>query len=359
MSIIIEDPLVVAHFVKHPSPSATTVLRTFIDLSAPLEEHAIVAEVRSMKADLKQELVSTTHKAVEAMHAHTFKGLMETMARNEDAFLQRIKASKDETLRDEVVALKAAQRVLFDEVKDAMREVTKTKASSQAKGSASEHEVAAVLARLFPTSTVEDFRGHTGRGDFLVRRPGKGDVMFENKCYERNVDLVESTKFIRDAMNLKCSAVMMSQKSGIVNKEHFKVEVQDRLVLVYLHHVEYDEGVIRSAVDVIDQLEARLAGVSAEERETGVVVEKEVLDRINAEFQHFQLNHQKAVGKMKEAFKMAEEEVRQLTMPNLASFLNLTYPSQNASVKTFTCPQCAKPFTSQAGLNGHMKSHKA
>ena len=354
MSIIIDDASVVAHFEKHPSPSATTVLKTFIDLSAPLEEHALVAEMRALKTGM----LSETGKVMEAMHAQTYKGLMESIARNEDAFLQRVKASRDETLRDEVLALKASQRTLFDEVKDALKELNKTKVSSQAKGSASENEVAAVLARLFPSAMVEDTRGHTGRGDFILKRLGKGDIMFENKFYGRPVDLVETTKFKRDAANLNCSAVMMSQKTGIVNKEQFQVEIQDRFVLIYLHQVEYNEGLIRSAVDVVDQLEARLAGVSTTERESGVVVQKEVLDKINAEFQQHLLNHQKAVTKMRDAFKIAEEEVRLLTLPNLAAFLTTTYPQQNASVKSFTCPKCPKSFTSQLGLNGHRKTHK-
>lgn len=358
MSILIDDAAVVAHFEKHPSPSATTVLKTFIDLSAPLEEHALVAEMRALKMSMLSDMKETTEKVMETTHAQTFKGLMESIARNEDAFLQRIKASKDETLRDEVLTLKAAQRTLFEEVKDLLKEINKTKVSSQAKGSASENEVAAVLNRLFPSAMVEDTRGHTGRGDFILKRQGRGDVMFENKFYNRNVDLVETTKFIRDAMNLKCSAVMMSQKTGIVNKEQFQVEIQDRVVLVYLHQVEYNEGLIRSAVDIIDQLEARLAGVSTTERETGVAIEKELLDKINAEFQQHLLNHQKAVAKMRDAFKIAEEEVRQLTLPNLAAFLTTTYPQQNASVKSFACAQCSRSFTSQLGLNGHMKTHK-
>ena len=352
--------MVVAHFVKHPSPTVVEVLRSFIDLSSPLDEHAILSEVRAMKSDLQQELVATTHKSIESMHAQTFKGLMETMERRDATFMERIKAStKDDALRDEVLALKAAQRALFEEMKEANKEMFKLKSSSQAKGAASEQEVMTMLNRLYPTAGVEDTRGHTGRGDFMMRRPGKSDVMFENKCYERNVDLVESTKFIRDAMSLKCSAVMMSQNSGIVNKEHFKVEVHGRIVLVYLHRVNYDEGLVRSAVDIIDQLEARLAGVSAEERELGVAIEKATLDGINAEYQQNLLKHQTVMAKMMEAHKMIEEETRQLKhQPNLAAFLNLTYPQQNASVKSFVCVHCARSFTSQGGLNGHMKSHK-
>lgn len=357
--ITIDDPMVVAHFAKHPSPTATDVLRSFIDLSSPLDEHAVLSEVRALKGELQQDLVATTHKSIEAMHAQSFKGLMEAMERRDAALMERIKGTKDEALRDEVLALKAAQKALFEEVKECNREAFKVKSSSQAKGAASEQEVLAALTRLYPTAAVEDFRGHTGKGDFMMRRPGKPDVMFENKCYERNVDLVESTKFIRDALSLKCSAVMMSQKSGIVNKEHFRVEVQDRIVLVYLHHVNNDEGVMRSAVDVIDQLEARLAGVSAEEREMGVAVEKATLDGINAEYQENLLKHQTAMATMVEAHKMIQEQVRQLKhQPNLASFLNLTYPQKNASAKSFVCVHCARSFTSQGGLNGHMKSHK-
>jgi hypothetical protein len=357
MSIVIDDPVLVAHFKKYPVPSAAQILRSFVDLSSPLEEHAVLVEVRSIKRDLQAELVAATHKSIEAMHAHTFKALMETMERRDAVFLERIKEStKDEKLRDEVVGLKSAQHTLFEEVKEAMKDVLRTKASSQAKGSASEQEVAALITRLFPTALVEDTRGYTGRGDFILRRPGKSEIMFENKFCGRNLDLVETTKFIRDALNLKCSAVLMSQKSGIVNKEHFKVEVQDRIVLVYLHNVEYDEGMVRSAVDVIDQLEARLAGVSAEERVAGVAIEKTVLDDINAEYQHNLMHHQKTMLKMKESFKMLEEEVRQLNQqPNLAAFLTLTYPQQNASTKAFVCTVCAASYTNQRSLSGHVK----
>ena len=59
--------------------------------------------------------------------------------------------------------------------------------------------------------------GNDGR----IRTEGKQNLIIENKLYERNVNVDEIKKFLRDINEQKTNGIMMSQFSGIVSKSNF------------------------------------------------------------------------------------------------------------------------------------------
>jgi hypothetical protein len=95
---------------------------------------------------------------------------------------------------------------------------------AQYRGSASETVVEEQLTRLYPTASVQRTTAVAGAGDFkLDRGPAFPVVMVENKNYVENVRHSEVQKFLRDATAQRCSAVLLSQKSGIVGKRDFEI----------------------------------------------------------------------------------------------------------------------------------------
>jgi hypothetical protein len=174
--------------------------------------------------------------------------------------------------------------------------------------------------------------------------------------YERNVNVDEIKKFLRDVNEQKTNGIMISQFSGIVSKSNFFIEIHDGKVLVYLHNVEYSPEKIRLAIDVIDILSSKIEEISNVEELNGCIIRKDVLDKINDQFQIFITQKEMILTTVKEMNKKLMTQVDELKMPDLSLFLNEKYASiQN---QQFACELCNLPFQNKRSLASHKKFHK-
>ena len=262
-------------------------------------------------------------------------------------------SNKLSVVKDELLVNKTTNDRLYTEMSEFLH---KYKASSQFKGQYSEHMLETILTDIFPTANIENTTSQTASGDFMIHREGFQDILIENKNYERNVDLEEIKKFLRDINNRECSGIMMSQLSGIVSKPNFFIEIHNGKVLVYLHKVYFSKDQIKMAIDVIDHLSSRLETVVSDEQEHGFNIKKEVLDKINEEMQLFIKNKETMTTTIKDTSKKLLAQLDEIQMPSLHLYLNDKYASiQN---QAFVCDSCNESFKTKKGLAMHKKVHK-
>jgi DUF4097 and DUF4098 domain-containing protein YvlB len=262
-------------------------------------------------------------------------------------------SSKLTSVKDDLLVNKTTNDRLYSEMSEFLH---KYKASSQFKGQYSEHMLETILTEMFPTASIENTTSQTASGDFMIHREDLPDILIENKNYERNVDLEEIKKFIRDVNHKECSGIMMSQLSGIVSKPNFFIEIHNGKVLIYLHKVYFSKEQIKTAIDVIDHLSSRLSTIVSSETENGINIKKEVLDKINDEVQLFIKNKEMLATTIKESSRRMLLQVEELQLPSLTLFLNDKYASvQN---QAFVCDVCNHSFPTKKGLAMHRKVHK-
>jgi hypothetical protein len=262
-------------------------------------------------------------------------------------------STKLSTVKDELLINKTTNERLYNEMSEFLH---KYKASSQFKGQYSEHMLDTILTEMYPTASIENTTSQTASGDFMIRRDGLPDILIENKNYERNVDLEEIKKFLRDVNHKDCSGIMMSQISGIVSKPNFFIEIHDGKVLVYLHKVFFSKDQIKLAIDVIDHLSSRLTSIVSSEGEHGINIKKEVMDKINDEVQLFVKNKEAMATTIKETSRKLLSQLEELHLPELSLLLNDKYASvQN---QEYVCEICKKSFDTKRGLGHHKKAHK-
>lgn len=262
-------------------------------------------------------------------------------------------SSKLTSVKDDLLVNKTTNDRLYSEMSEFLH---KYKASSQFKGQYSEHMLETILTEMFPTASIENTTSQTASGDFMIHREDYPDILIENKNYERNVDLEEIKKFIRDVNHKECSGIMMSQLSGIVSKPNFFIEIHNGKVLIYLHKVYFSKEQIKTAIDVIDHLSSRLSTIVSSETENGINIKKELLDKINEEVQLFVKNKEVLTATIKESSRRMLAQVEELQLPSLTLFLNDKYASvQNQS---FVCDFCNHSFPTKKGLAMHKKVHK-
>ena len=262
-------------------------------------------------------------------------------------------SNKLTTVKDDLLVNKTTNERLYSEMSEFLH---KYKASSQFKGQYSEHMLETILTEMFPTASVENTTAQTASGDFMIHREGYEDILIENKNYERNVDLDEIKKFLRDINNKNCSGIMMSQLSGIVSRPNFYIEIHNGKVLIYLHKVYFSKEQIKMAIDVIDHLSTRLETIVSGEKENGFNMRKDVLDKINDEIQLFVKNKELMTASIKDSTRKLLAQIEELQLPSLTLYLNDKYASiQN---QLFVCEICNNSFHTKKGLAMHKKVHK-
>jgi hypothetical protein len=112
-----------------------------------------------------------------------------------------------------------------------------------------------ILTQLFPTADIIDTTNDaTNRGDFVIKRIDKSDILIENKDHTRNVNIDEVNKYLRDSNKHNLHSILFSQKSGIISKPNWFIEVYNLRIRLYVHNVNYSPDIIKLAIDVVDTL---------------------------------------------------------------------------------------------------------
>ena len=261
--------------------------------------------------------------------------------------------TKLNSLRDDSISNKSINDKVMSDLNDFL---TKYKTSSQFKGQCSENMLGNVLNKMYPTAEVINTTALKASGDFILKRTEKQTILLENKNYDANVNLDEIKKFLRDVNEQKTHAIMMSQYSGIVSKPNGFIEINDGKVIIYLHNVDYSFDKIKMAIDVIDILSERLEEISNVEEMDGHIIKKDVLDKINEQFQFFLNQKEIVLTTIKEMNKKLTTQIEDMKIPDLSLFLNEKFASiQN---QQFTCEFCNLPFQNKRSLAAHKKIHK-
>jgi hypothetical protein len=336
-----------------------SIPKTQEDTSRKIQDNLTVFQ-KSINDDIKQylsstnsenslkEFISTLDTKIMAMQQPIYTFL----SSNQDQLNTKLTGLRDE-LRDETLANKNNTAKVMSELNDFLN---KHKSSSQFKGQCSENMLENILNKMYPTGEIINTTAIKAAGDFMVKREGKQNLIIENKLYERNVNVDEIKKFLRDINEQKTNGIMMSQFSGIVSKSNFFIEIHDGKVLIYLHNVDYSQEKIRLAIDVIDNLSSKIEEISNVEDINGYIIKKDVLDRINEQFQIFISQKEMVLTTIKEMNKKITTQIEDIKMPDLSLFLNEKFASiQN---QQFACEVCSLPFQNKRSLAAHKKVHK-
>jgi hypothetical protein len=202
---------------------------------------------------------------------------------------------------------------------------------SQKKGEFGEQLLHQCLCSLFPSAEIIQTTGLTSSGDFMMKRIGKPTILFENKNYESaNVPKKEVDKFLFDIQQQQCSGIFMSQKSGIALKQNFEIELHQGHVLVYLHHMNYDQDKLLAACDIIDRLSEKFR----EHPQEDVTVSQDLLQSIHQQYQTFLDKRERILSQMNDQHKKMVADIRELSMGELNSWLSTMFATtQRSSTK--------------------------
>lgn len=220
--------------------------------------------------------------------------------------------------------------------------LSKISNNSSTKGLSGETQLAALLAQMYPDAEVTSTARQFAACDFLLRRQGHRDILFENKVYASNVPREEVAKFIRDVTAQKQHAVFLSQNSGIATKSNFQVDLHQGAVLIYVHNTRYCAEKIGLAVRVIDILSDSLC---CSPMSSSFVIAADELDDIFKEAQQFVAQKQRLLKTMHESYRNSVAQINEMTFPTLERYLSDKY----ALVASSSTAAAAAPVSAAPG----------
>ena len=208
--------------------------------------------------------------------------------------------------------------------------------NSTLKGKASEEKLEHCLNNAFPCGSIVDKSGEPKSCDYLLERNENSCILFENKDYSNNVPNEEVKKFIRDIEYQKKDGIMLSQHSGIANKENYQIDIHDGQIMIFVHCVKYDESKIRVAVNLVDHLREILNKYKTEKEE--LVFSKDDMLTINKEYLAFIEQRNGLIESYKKNYKEHLKQLESFEMPALIKLLDSIFT--NVEQLTYTCQYC-------------------
>lgn len=221
------------------------------------------------------------------------------------------------------------------------------------KGQISENILEIELSKHFPMYNIQRNGGIIGNaGDFIISADTIPSILIENKDYQVNVNKDEVNKFIRDIINNNMSGILISQTSGIANKQHFEIDFHGKNVAIYIHKCQYNMDLISLAIHIITSLKQFLDNNSKIESHQ---IDSQLLEDINKQYIDFIKNRNDIINDLNTTIK----NIKKLDLPSIQNILlKFNNTLSNISNHHFICNICNKVYNSKAALTSHSRSHK-
>jgi hypothetical protein len=166
---------------------------------------------------------------------------------------------------------------------------------------------------------------HSNKNIVLLKRQGHNKVLIQDTNIQTNVNNDEIQMFIKNMEDQNCPGIFLSHKSGFSYKPNYHIEVHNRLVMVFVHYVDYNTDKIKIALDIVDHFSARIRELGYFNNNIDIVIQKEVLDEINKEYQLFMNQKENLIQCMKENSKKMISQLEEFSMNSLDKYLSTHY----------------------------------
>ena len=187
------------------------------------------------------------------------------------------------------------------------------------KGKHGETKLELILSELFPSASIQNTSGMTASGDFIVERINKSKILIDTKDYDTVVPIKEVDKLIRDVEKNECHGILISQKTGIAQKNDFEINIHNHKIIVFIHSANYDGNKIKLAFSIIDHLEHHFVETHDDE---GNVVSSELLSIINKEYQELVRQKLVLIECVRKSQSDIIQQIQKMDLPALTNYLD-------------------------------------
>lgn len=204
------------------------------------------------------------------------------------------------------------------------------------KGKMGETRLELLLSELYPSALIKNTSGSTACGDFIIERKEKHKILIDTKDYDTCVPPKEVEKILRDMEQNAAHGILISQNSGISQKNDFEINIHNKFIVIFIHNALYDPAKIKLAINIIDHLEPILLS----KEESTETISSEVLSLINKEYQTLVMSKLNLIHSIKHDMNKHITQIQKIDLPSLTLFLNNKFA--NTGKTAFPCERCHK-----------------
>ena len=280
---------------------------------------------------------------------HKYQKLDKTFSSRLDTFFSSQNVSTNNTYTQLLSKLEkqgAAVEVVGDYFSKQMGSTTK--------GNIGEQKLELLLSKLFPSGDIKNTSGLTASGDFIIERKGKPKLLIDTKDYETVVPIKEVEKIIRDIEKHDCNGLLLSQNSGIAQKNDFEINIHNNKIIIFIHNVQYDGEKIMLACNILDHLTPILEEQNIEDTEH---ISSQMLSQINKEYQELASQKLNLINTIKKQQSDVIDQIYKIDIPTLTTYLTNKFANTGKTV--FGCEICNVFIGKNAkSLAAHQRSCK-
>jgi hypothetical protein len=159
----------------------------------------------------------------------------------------------------------------------------------------------------------------------IMKRIRKPDILIQNYESDTNVSSDEMASFMNILSDENKCGILISQYSGISNKNDFQIEFHNNNVIIFVHNSEYSNHKIEAAVNIIDHLYLKLQQFNKSGINDDFTIPKDILETINNEYQMFMTQKIAVIDVLKESQKKVIAQIDEIKFPSLDKYLSGKY----------------------------------
>lgn len=310
---------------------------------------------RGLNEDIRMIMSNSMNEKLEPTLRVKLKEQQTQLVDNVSVRLEKLFESKISGIKE----INSASKDILSEQNNTLNDLLKRFENSSKKGKLSENLLFNTLYDIYPCAEITDVGKTKETGDIMLGRKNKQTILVENKDWTRPIVNTEVVKFVRDVETQKCNGLFLSQNVGICSKDNFEVNIlENNLVVVYMHNVNYDPDKIRAGVEIIDNISDILREIDVlEYNETEqYTISKEITQHINAEYQNYLSHKEKTIKMARDFVANLIKHEEEFNFISLEKYLATKYSPTNSKN---TCKYCGyvgkKPNSLSAHLRGCQK----
>jgi gas vesicle protein len=153
----------------------------------------------------------------------------------------------------------------------------------------SDDSIIRFLSQNYSTADISVLNTSANSSVHMVKRQYKQNIVIYSVHSDVNISVDEIKQFMQFVDEYRCHGIFVSHKTGISSKSNYQIDIHNGYVLTYIHNVCESLCKLNVAIDVIDNLSAKIKLFTHGNNNTNPdnSIPKDVLEEINRDFQLF------------------------------------------------------------------------
>ena len=356
IKIIIDNPIICSFYENNPNISCEKVNLLLIDMLTRLGDDNVITsnhynnsnsrEVADIRTEISDILTDAFNK-IDTQHTNQSQEQIKDIVANFDLkstmMLHNIQqpiysfiSNSEERINKNITAINERQPTKADEYSMLLKDISNIIHNNQS--NVCVNSLRTTCNTLYTSADVRSIELTNVDQAVTMKRFRCSDVLIQRINSEDNIHSEQIDGLYKNVSDYNYSGIIISESSGFSGKKDFHLDIHNNHVIVFIHKYQSNELKLEMAVNMIDNIMKHINLLKLP-TDTGISISKEVLDKINNEYQLFISQKNAVVEILKDTQKKVIAQMDEIKFPFLEKYLSTKYvaPVCNSGLKCDVC----------------------